>query len=188
MQRDHEHARVVDEQVLRPVAVMDVPVEDADALDTRGERRMRRDRGRVRQAEPHRSCRPGVVTGRSHGAEDRRRASLEHRCDAVARRTCGKPGRPERSRTRPGVRVEPATDGRSPLERSEIRRRVYPLELVRGRLARLSLGDTGADGADTRERRGEASGRLGMAAGRGMLRACGVGQDENGHPCILAEM
>ena len=183
VQRDHEHARVVDEQVLRPVAVVDVPVEDADALDTRWR-------------APHASRPRPRSSGRTPSVVPRRRGDR-----AVARRR-RPPARVPRAPLRLPSHAAPAASrvarndpapaqvsasSQPPTAAARSSAARYAAGWTRSsssarRLARLSLGDTGADGADPRERRGEASGRLGMAAGRGMLRACGVGQDENGHP------
>ena len=183
MQRDHEHARVVGEDVLRAVAVMDVPVEDADPLEARGERRMRRDRGRVRQAEPHRPrSRSAWWPGGRTAQKTRRRrdpastsATASHAAPPRAAPRAASPGPPRCRR-----RASPPAAARSSASR-------YPAGWTRSsssarRLPRLALVEPGADGADTCEHRGEAAGRLGMAARRGMVRACGVGTGRERSP------
>ena len=62
MQRDEENGVVVLEDRLRPVAVVDVPVEDRHPLDAELRLRPpRRDRNVVEEAEPHRAVPQGVV-------------------------------------------------------------------------------------------------------------------------------
>ena len=58
------------EDVVRPVAVVDVPVEDEDAADAEGvERVTSRDRDVVEEAEPRRGVAAGVVARRPRRAE-----------------------------------------------------------------------------------------------------------------------
>ena len=70
VRREVEHARVVVEDVLRAVAVMDVDVDDGDALDSRLFERARDGDGDVvEEAEAHRAVRRRVVPGRANEAE-----------------------------------------------------------------------------------------------------------------------
>ena len=59
----YRHARVVVEDVLGAVAVVDVPVDDRHPLTVGGQLRGA-DRGVVEQAEPHRPVGEGVMPGR----------------------------------------------------------------------------------------------------------------------------
>src|SRR5579884_365319 len=70
VERDEEDRRVVRQQVLRPVAVVDVPVDDRDAADAElGLRPARGDRDRVEQAKAHRAVSLRVVAGRPRERE-----------------------------------------------------------------------------------------------------------------------
>ena len=83
MQRDEEDAVVVAEDRVGPVAVMDVVVDDRDALEA--ERALRgagRDRDVVEEAEAHRPVLQGVMPGRAHERE----TAAERRLDRGARR------------------------------------------------------------------------------------------------------
>ena len=70
VQRDEEDRRVVADDRLRPVPVVDVPVEDRDPPEPElGLRPARGDRDRVEDAEAHRAVRLGVVPGRPRERE-----------------------------------------------------------------------------------------------------------------------
>ena len=73
--RHVEDGRVVAEDVLRAVAVVDVPVDDRHALEPElGLRRARRDRDVVEEAEPHRAvgrARGGPAAGRARSRRSR---------------------------------------------------------------------------------------------------------------------
>jgi hypothetical protein len=66
VRRHVEDARVVLEEMLRAVAVMQVPVDDADAADTRRAQRRRGDGNVVEEAETHRARVLGVMARRTH--------------------------------------------------------------------------------------------------------------------------
>jgi len=66
---DEEGAGLVEEDVLGTVAVVDVEVEDGDALDAPGAGGECGDGGVVEIAEAHGAVAGGVVTGRAHEAE-----------------------------------------------------------------------------------------------------------------------
>ncbi len=78
--RHEQHARIRVEDVVRPVAVVHVPVEDQDALEPVGVDRVAcGDRDVVEQAEAHRPARLGVMPGRPvQRCGDRRRAREQH--------------------------------------------------------------------------------------------------------------
>ena len=76
--RDEQHAIGVMEDVVGPVPVVHVPVDDHHPLEAAGIERMpRRERDVVEQAEPHRARRQRVVTGRTVGAERAWRRAVE---------------------------------------------------------------------------------------------------------------
>jgi hypothetical protein len=66
---DEEGAGLVEEDVLGTVAVVDVEVEDGNALDAPGAGGECGDGGVVEVAEAHGAVAGGVVTGRAHEAE-----------------------------------------------------------------------------------------------------------------------
>ena len=71
VQRDRQHGRVVEEDLLGAVAVVDVPVDDRHPAEAAlALRPARRDRRVVEEAEAHRRVALGVVAGR---AQDRER-------------------------------------------------------------------------------------------------------------------
>ena len=97
-----EHRRVVPEDVLGAVAVMDVPVDDGDPLGAVLLLRMAGgDRGIVEQAKTHRGRALGVVAGRPRRDED------------VVGRPRNRRRRPRRSPLRPPSTQPPSSSGSS---------------------------------------------------------------------------
>jgi len=106
MERDQEDARIALERVLRPVAVVDVPVDDRDSPGAGGARRASRDRDVVQHAEPHRALGRRVVPWRSN---QRERAGRRRRHEVARDGRAGPGGRPRgfpRSAGEVRVRVE----------------------------------------------------------------------------------
>ena len=66
MRRHVEHVGIVLEEMLRAVAVMQVPVDDDDATDARAAEMRGRDRDVVEETEAHRAPVLGVMTRRPH--------------------------------------------------------------------------------------------------------------------------
>ena len=150
VQRDEEDRRVVADDVLRPVPVVDVPVEDRDAPEAElGLRPARGDRDRVEEAEAHRLPRPRVVPGRPHERE----AAAPHRLDRRAR------GEQRRVVARLGadrVAVEPAAERPHALDE---RRRVAAQHVLLARGRALDV-------REALEQHGEPLPRLRVAPGR----------------------
>ena len=69
MGREVEQVRIIPEDVLRSVPVMNVEVDDRDPAHALSLQRACRDRDVVEQAEAHRVRRHGVMTGRPHREE-----------------------------------------------------------------------------------------------------------------------
>ena len=67
--RNHQHARIVGEDRLGAVAVMDVEIDDRHAFEAVRQRVRGADGDVVEQAESHRAVALGVVSGRTHRAE-----------------------------------------------------------------------------------------------------------------------
>ena len=111
VQRREEDRRIVADDVLRPVPVVDVPVDDRHSLDAElGLRPARRDRDRVEQAEAH-GARPfGVMAGRP-----RQREPLA--AHGVDRRTRGQQRCVERRLRADRVAVDPARASSAPARR-----------------------------------------------------------------------
>ena len=107
MQRDIHHARVGPEAVLRAVSVVDVPIEDQDALAIAARLQVARDDGHVvEQTEAHRPIPLGVMTGRAQRSEavvDRAITNGIRQLDGGAR---GEPRGVEGIGRRGGVGVE----------------------------------------------------------------------------------
>ncbi|GBD18780.1 hypothetical protein HRbin27_01280 [bacterium HR27] len=134
MQRDKEDRRVVPKGVLRAVAMMDIPVEHHDALDTAALGMAHRDDDVVEHAEPHAPVAHRMVTGRAHQAERVTRATVEHRIGEFDRCTSGE------DRCFPGawyhrrLRIEPAaTFARHAPHVRDVVARVVDGQLVLGR-------------------------------------------------------
>ena len=134
VQRDVEDGRVVPEDVLRPVAVVDVPVDDRDPLEAElGLRRARRDRDVVEEAEAHRAVGGRVVAGRPHEREAAGADRLDRAAGGEQRRLVARLRR-RRVAVEPGRSVD-AADPRDVLGG------VAALDLLDGR--RLCLRATG---------------------------------------------
>ena len=96
----HQHPFVVREDVLGPVAVMHVEVDDRDPFEPMDLERMERpDRNVVEEAEAHRGRLARVVPGRAHRAERVREFLAHHAVGGVDHRAGRAQGR------LPGVRV-----------------------------------------------------------------------------------
>ena len=112
VERDEEDRRVVADDRLGAVAVVDVPVEDRDPPDAElGLRPARRDRDRVEEAEAHRAARLGVVPGRPREREAAAARRLDRRAGGEQRRLEGRRGADR-------VGVEPARRARARARRA----------------------------------------------------------------------
>ncbi len=141
---DHQHALVVGEDVLGAVAVMDVEVDDRDALEAvHVERAARRDGDVVDEAEAHRARARRVMAGRTG------------RCRTRCARRRGSPRRSRRRRRRPRARRRRRSADTSSCRRRTRRSR----RRARGRGSR---------------RRGPACGRAGCPRRRPAARPCGA--------------
>src|SRR5579872_1882904 len=115
---------VAPENVLRAVAVMDVEINNGDALGAMdGARVARRDRSVVEEAEAHRRLGLGVMARRAHRDESVGAAPAHHRVDGARRSARGATRRLERSwrHRRVGVEATQALLRRGALDRGEIR-------------------------------------------------------------------
>ena len=125
------------EDLLRPVAVVDVEVDDQDPAQLEASQGIGGGDGDVAvDAEPHPRRGPGVVSGRTDEAE-RAPVRLRHDVgDGLDGRPGGQPGRQARAGQEPGVRVEhPAALGLEVEDLGEIVGRVDAGQLLEGRLA-----------------------------------------------------
>lgn len=90
---DEKHGRVVVKNVLCAISVMDVPVDDGDALDSVAALGMARGEGGiVEETETHRPVRCGMMSGRTDGAKRPLHAPFDDGIHRVQRRACSKPG------------------------------------------------------------------------------------------------
>ena len=130
MERDEEHAVVVPEDVLRPVAVVDVPIEDRDALEAElGLREAGGDGDVVEEAEAHGLAGECMVARRTHEREAAALDGLDRAAGGQQRRAVGR-----LRRRRVGREPRRPVDG---LHDVEVRLRVAAEDLRLGRLARL---------------------------------------------------
>jgi len=118
-----EHLGVVFETVLRPVAVVDIEVEDGDAANAFGARRHQADRDVVDEAEAHRLRVLGMMAGRAHDREGVFHCSVEDPIHALDHCTGRGPGGPHREGRDVGVRVE--------ITAAAIRRSIEPRHVAR---------------------------------------------------------
>src|SRR5262249_35148223 len=123
--REVEDVRIVPEDVLGAIAVVNVPVEDRDPGGALGARGGRGDRDVVEQAESHRAIARGVVTGRAYDRDAVRELAVQD----VDGELHGRSGRGERgvpgAGREVGVGVEPARlSGHGVREVVEVIRRV----------------------------------------------------------------
>ena len=143
MQRDREHRRVVEEDLLGPVAVVHVPVDDRHARDPAlALRPAGGDRDVVDEAEAHRRVALGVVAGRAQEHEGVVELAVEHRLDRAQQPAGGEQHRGVRPR--PGPRavadLHPLPAGHRREHRGDVRVGVGEPQLVLGREARRQLG------------------------------------------------
>lgn len=106
VERDEEDRVVRLEDLLGPVPVMDVPIDDRDVREPGSTRGRGRDRDVVDEAEAHRGSGPRVVAGWTEQG-DRAFAGIPHQgIGEIGRRPGGEPGRLPRLGTEVGVRIE----------------------------------------------------------------------------------
>jgi hypothetical protein len=111
MQRHVPDPRIGVDQILGPVAVVDVPIHDEHARESvLFQRPARGDHDVVDQAESHRDVGACVVSRRPHGCEGR--LALERQACGEHRRARGPARRLVARRARPGITVEAPTSGR----------------------------------------------------------------------------
>jgi hypothetical protein len=162
--------------------MVDVPVDDEDALDPVGGDRVRGGDGEVvEQTEPHRPPALGVMAGRAQGAERRPRLTGEQPVDRVDRPAGGVNGGVERVGARRRVEVDHPPAGRGQrLDRVDVGGGMDALELLAARGRRLdALDPERPRGGERLLDRGETPGVLRMGAG---VVAVGRGmRDEQGH-------
>ncbi len=137
--RDEQDVGVGVEDVVGPVAVVDVPVDDHHAREAvRRGRPPRGDRDVAEEAEPHRPRRLGVMAGRTQRAHAHVRLAAQQRVDQRHRAARG----PQRGTERAGHRVRvlidrPAPGGAQLLHEGHVGLRVHQVQqraLDRGRL------------------------------------------------------
>ena len=155
------------EDRLRAVAVVDVPIEDQDALGSAGiDRVPRRDRGVVEEAEAHCPVALGVMAGRTQAAERRGRLGREQELGSRGGTAgCSRSGL-ERIGCRHRVHVDhaPATRAEG-FDRVDVSRVVNASELLARRRRRLeALEPEPASVVERGLDRDEAAGVLGMRA------------------------
>ena len=164
MQRDEEDAVIRAEDRVGPVAVMDVVVDDRDALEAeRALRSSGRDRDVVEEAEAHHPLLQGVMSGRAHEGEAAVERSLDRGACREGGRLVGR-GRPD------GVGSDPRAAGKR-LNASEVLRGVAKEQLLLG--GRAALGPRG----EVLEQDREPLSPLGVLACRVQAGERGVGQE-----------
>jgi hypothetical protein len=108
VRREVEDGRVAPEHLLRPVAVVHVPVDHGDALDAASSGVRGGDGDVVEQAEPHGLGRPRVVPRRAEERHPLADGSVDHRVDHRDQRAGGEARDVDALRGDVGVRIEVA--------------------------------------------------------------------------------
>ena len=185
MDREEPDSLRAVEDLLRAVAVMDVEIDDQDAVELEPRQRIRGRQGDVAEdAEAHAFAGTGMMPRGADQAEGAAVAALHHVRDGLDRRAGGQPCGHHRMRKDPGVgiqrrrRPEPR-EPRSP----EVLRLVNPQQLVPGRLADAA-GGAGAGIAgplQMAEDRLEPLGTLGVPSRDAMLDHPPVRVQGDGH-------
>jgi hypothetical protein len=107
MGRAIEQVAIGPEDVLRAIAVMDVEIDDRDALGIVALAGIESGNGGiVEEAKAHGPARFGMMAGRAHRAKDIMRFPTEDGVDARDRGTRGALGRLERARRHEGIHVD----------------------------------------------------------------------------------
>ena len=180
---------IVPEDVLRAVAVMDVEIDDRDALGAVGRLGVTRGDGRiVEEAKAHRRRDFGMMAGRARGDEGVSDLLGHHLVDCEYRAPCRAKGRLERAGRHRGVVV----DGRAPLRR---RPRADRLDIVErmDALDRRNLGprrDVSRQHLEDLALQGpldcaQTVRPLGMSLAHVMRQTRGVGDEERGD-CLMS--
>ena len=172
---DVQHVGVRLEDVLRAVAVVQVPVDDGDPANTAGPQECGRHRHVVEEAEAHRAVALGVMAGRPDEREAALHLAAEDRLAAREEAPGGEPRRSGGGGRRDRVRVEDdARLARRARHALDVSARVDLRELVVGRGARLEANEVTRAG-EVIEENLQSLGALGMAASRIVRQHAGVG-------------
>ena len=179
------HRAVAPEDVLRAVAVMDVPVDDRDAL---GAMRLLRvpggDRGIVEEAEPHGAGALGVMAGRAHRREGVPGPPRHHLVDGLHGGADAAQHRLQGARRhgRVGVDRDHAVARRHLLDRLHVGGRMGELGHRRGAERRRLADEPGETLVLERPiDRPDAVGALGMAGRRLVVERGGMAQEKRRH-------
>ena len=178
MRAEEKHGRIGVEDVLRAVAVVDVPIGDGDALHSVFALRIAgRDRDVVEQAEAHAAMGRGVMAGRTHDAECVLRFALHDEIDGIQAGSGGVQGDFERAG--PDIRVAGAERVRAAFHivagDPDVLAGVAKREFVFGGGARRDVGQLVR--AEAANRRIPARGLLGMPGAGVVLFGDRIGQE-----------
>src|SRR6185437_5854422 len=141
--RDEVDALIALDERLRPVPVVDVPVDDEHAVETvTATRVMGSDRHIAEEAEPHSAVAERVVAGRPDRAEAARGASVDGHVDGIQDAAGGRCCRIPGPFAGDGVGVERAAAGGDQLfDVADVNRVVRERELLRGGVSALDVLD-----------------------------------------------
>jgi len=104
---NHQHPGVVGKNVFRPVAMVNIEIDDGHTIQGSRFQCVRRADGHViEQAKPHRTPATGVMTRGSHVAKRVPDLSIHHHVDCLDHRARGMQRRRQRMRVHRRVRVE----------------------------------------------------------------------------------
>ena len=189
MDREEGHARVVVEHLLRPVAVMDVEIDDQDPVQFVPCQGIGGGDGHVpEQAEAHRGVLAGVMTGRPDQAHRTSILPGHDIGDRLDGRAGGEASGPRRAGADPGIGLDQAAAG--PVEGRDmihVQGRVDASQFFTGRLAHgsglASLREAGA--IQVPQDRLQPFRTLRVPGGRDVFEHPRVGV-ETDHPAILS--
>lgn len=181
MRRKERDLAVVVKRVLRPVAVVHVPIDDQHPIESvSGASMSRRDGDVVEQAEAHWGTWQGVMPRRTGQHDGSRVLSVQHCIDGGARRAGSDAGDLGRCRAEDRIDFDPAAPRCSEaVDLVDVPGRVDPAEFFVARPPRRPGGETVPQLAvgEHRVKDPQASRRLGMMSRHVVMEAC-VGEQK----------
>jgi hypothetical protein len=142
--RTEQHTFIVTEDILRPIAVMDVEIDDRNPFEiVLSEGMGRADGNVVEQAKAHCPISLRVVSGRTDTTECGVVLSLRYKFDSGDCRACGTPGSLSRGRSddRVGIETRIFPCAGCGVDSVDVRRRMHAKQLLATCYRRIDVGE-----------------------------------------------